>query len=129
RIEVMRLDDEDLNLLSSRAAEPERLGRANVHFVHQRVVEMREPLRRSLRRAIDLGWLSDGTSDVEQRAVVRDFESVDGLVGEDMRDRAARDIDALNRIDSIVWTGEDNRLRVVAPIEVVNPIQVSLADH
>ena len=46
-----------------------------------------------------------------------------------MRDRAARDVDALNRIDSIMRTGEDNRLRIVAPIEVVNPIQVSLADH
>src|SRR6185295_19554219 len=71
RIEVVRLDDEDLHLNSIGAGYPDRFRRADVNLVHEGDVEMRKLARRrgfavSKVDAVNLRRFANATLDVEQ---------------------------------------------------------------
>ena len=83
------------------------------------------PRRRAARErgAVDLRRLADGAVDVEEVvAVLRHLERVDGLVVEELRDRAAGEVGAVDRVAPLDRAGEEDRLPVAAPVEVVDPV-------
>ena len=110
-----------------RSPDPQRLGRADVDLVRHRVVHVRQLLPRGRaarqRGPVDLRRLADGAVDVEEVvAVLRHLERVDGLVVEELRDRAAGEVGAVDRVAPLDRAGEEDRLPVAAPMEVVDPV-------
>ena len=120
RIEVVGLDDKNFNLRSVGSFDPHALGRTQVHFIGDYVVELRKALRRrglavSQIHGKNFDGVADSTTGVDDAAVVRgELEGVDGPVHQHLLNGAGAGVEghAEDGVVAFERSAEVERLRV-----------------
>ena len=135
RIEIVRFDDEDLDSCSAGAVDPNLFGGTNVHVGRDSVVYVSDLPGSASLPVADIGAehldrLSDRTACVEQtRPTASDTPLEDRLVGQHLSDCFRSEVDAIDRRLSFNRSAEVNRLGVICPLKLVDPVSERFGEN